>query len=48
LRAQHTDREILHFVEEAANKLAELVAEGKKLEAVYTFDAGALSPGFPQ
>ena len=48
LRAQHTDKEILQSVEEAADKLAEKVAEGKKLEAVYTFDAGTLSPGFPK
>jgi hypothetical protein len=35
-------------MEEAADKLAELVAEGKKLEAVYTFEAGTLLPGFPK
>jgi hypothetical protein len=32
-------------VDEAADKVAELFAEGKKLDALYTFDADRLLPG---
>ena len=48
LLAQHTDRETARLVEEAIDQLADLVAEGKKLESVYTFDGDKLAPGFPK
>jgi hypothetical protein len=36
---------VIRQVDEAADKVAELFAEGKKLDALYTFDADRLLPG---
>jgi hypothetical protein len=36
---------VIRQVHEAADKVAELFAEGKKLDALYTFDADRLLPG---
>jgi hypothetical protein len=47
-RAKETAEELLHQVEEAADKLAELVELGKMLEHSYTFDKGQLIPGLPK
>jgi hypothetical protein len=48
LRTEPTGQETLGLIGDAADKLAELLGEGKKLEVVYTFDAGQLVPGFPR
>lgn len=39
--------EVLRQVEDAADKLAELVEGGQTLTAVYTFNDSTLMPGFP-
>jgi hypothetical protein len=36
---------VIRQVEEAADKLTELLAKGNKLEVLYTFDADRLLPG---
>lgn len=48
LLVEYTGPETPRLVEEAADKLAELVAEDRKLETVYTFDGAQLTPGFPK
>jgi hypothetical protein len=45
--AAEDPKEILRQVEEAADKLAELVEEGHRLTAVYTLAGWHLTPGFP-
>jgi hypothetical protein len=45
---KETGAELLRQVEEAADKLAELVASGQTLERAYTFDGGLLIPGLPK
>jgi hypothetical protein len=40
-----TRRAVVRQVEEAVDKLAELLAEGKKLDVLYTVVAGRLLPG---
>ncbi len=45
--AEEYPDEVLRHIENAADKLAELVEEGHGLTAVYTFDVWELKPGFP-
>jgi len=47
LRPDETEQEVARQLEDAADKLAVLVAHGKKLEPSYTFGNGQLRPGFP-
>lgn len=46
-KAEKDPEEVLDQVEDAADKLAELVEEGHRLTAVYTFTGLRLTPGFP-
>jgi hypothetical protein len=46
--AKETHEEVLHQVEDAAEKLAELVESGNMVEHSYTFDQGQLIPGLPK
>jgi UDP-N-acetylglucosamine 2-epimerase len=48
LHRDKTEQEIEHQIQELADKLAELVAQGKKLEFSYTFNKGQLIPSFPK
>jgi hypothetical protein len=45
--AEEDPEEVLRQVEDAADKLAELVETGYRLTAVYTFKGWALTAGFP-
>lgn len=45
--AAEDPEETIRQVEEAADKVAELVAESRRLTAVYTLAGWHLSPGFP-
>jgi hypothetical protein len=47
LHAEEDTEEIVRQIEEAADQIAELVDEGQRLTAVYTFDGHQLTPGFP-
>ena len=47
VHAEEDPNEALHQVEDAADKLTELVEAGKKMTAVYTFNRWELTPGFP-
>jgi len=46
-QAAEDPEEVLRDAEEAADKLAELVEQGERLTAVYTFNGRELKPGFP-
>ncbi|MFY9530042.1 MAG: hypothetical protein WBC04_19485 [Candidatus Acidiferrales bacterium] len=46
--AKETHEEVLRQVEEATDKLAELVESGKMAEHFYIFDKGQLIPGLPK
>ena len=48
LRAGEDPDEVLHQIEEAADKISDLFQAGKKLEPAYTFHDGQLTPGFPK
>jgi len=37
-----------YHIEAAADSLAELIKQGKRLEGAYTFDKGQLISGFPE
>jgi len=45
--AEEDPEEVLRQVENAADKLAELVEAGYRLTAVYTLKGWTLTPGFP-
>ena len=47
-RAEEDPEDVLRQVEDAADKLADLVEEGNELTTTYTFDAGHLTPGVPK
>jgi hypothetical protein len=47
LNAEEDADDVLRQIEEAADKITELVDTGRRLTAVYTFDGGRLLPGFP-
>jgi len=46
--AEEDPEEVLRQVENAADKLAELVEAGYRLTAVYTLKGWTLTPGFPR
>jgi hypothetical protein len=48
LRAGESPEDVVRQIEDAADKLADLLQEGKKLGAVYTSDEGELTPRFPK
>lgn len=48
LHCDKTEQEIGCQIQELADKLAELVAQGKKLEFSYIFNKGQLVPSFPK
>jgi len=47
-RSEKDPEGLLRQVEDAADKLADLVEEGHELTTTYAFDAGHLTPGFPK
>jgi hypothetical protein len=48
LHATEFREDALQQVEDAADTIAELLKAGKQLEAIYTFDRGRLTLGFPK
>lgn len=46
LHAKESREEVLRHVEDAADKIAELLEAGAHLELIYTFDRGELTLGF--
>ena len=48
LHAKKSRRDVLRQVENAADKIAELLQVGEKLQSIYTFDDAQFLPGFPK
>jgi len=46
-QAEEDPEEVLRQLEDAADKLAELLEAGQRLTAVYSFNGRELTPGFP-
>jgi hypothetical protein len=47
LHAKESREGVLQQVEDAADKIAELLRGGEKLESIYTLGGGRLLPGLP-
>lgn len=47
LPPEETEQQVGCQIEDAADRLVALVAEGRKLEPLYSFGNGRLTPGFP-